>query len=913
VAELPTGTVTFLFTDLEGSTRLWEEQPGAMQVVLARHDEILREAIGAHGGQVVKSTGDGMLSVFASAHGALEGCLAAQRTLIEEAWPESTGPLRVRMGVHAGEAELRDGDYYGSAVNRVARLTAVGHGGQVLVSESVEPLVRGGLPSETTLVDLGLHRLRDLADGLRVFQLSHPDLVGEFAPLRSLDVLPGNLPRQVTTFVGRDRELADLAALVRGRSLVTLTGVGGVGKTRLALQLAADVVPEFPDGAWLCELAPVGEPGALWDVVATTLGVPLAPGRSVEASVLEYLAPKRLLLVLDNCEHLLDGVARVVDTLTRHCSGVTVLATSREGLALPGEQLVAVPSLGLPSEDDRGGLPHSDSVQLFVERAQDAKRDFQLTASNGPAVAQLCRRLDGIPLAIELAAARIRSLSPQDLVDRLDQRFRLLTRGSRVGLERHQTLRSTIDWSYELLSGSERAALNRLSVFAGGCGLAAAEAVLPGGELDAADAVDVLGQLVDKSLIVVETDEHTGTRYSLSETIRQYAQEHLEAEGEAATLRARHADHFVGVAEAAGPRLRSRDQLAVSAATASEVDNFRGVLEWAIEYGAAEHALRLIVPLAVTGTAIGEAAIAWADAACAIPEAGDHELFPAVLAWAAYSKVMQGDLARGQVFARAAVEAQARLGTQHLRVWMAPALVALFAGDVERWEEAAQEWVRQARAAGDPYELSSALLMLGAPMTISDPRASLPLIEESVQIARDAGLYSSLAIGLTMLAGAFLISERSDDDATTILDEARQVGLLVGDRLAVAQVTFTQSYMAMRRGDWHGMLRAARDAADQRLGLDLVNIQLPFSAASIALARLDGFEASAVLLGYWDTRPSKQEPPHDVLDQHAQTETILVAALGENELAALRKRGAALSATEAAAYLRTETERVLGQ
>ena len=910
MAELPTGIVTFLFTDVEGSTRLWEDQPDVMRSALARHDEILRDAVASHGGQVVKSTGDGMLSVFASVHEALGACLDGQRVLMGEVWSGSIGPLRVRMGLHAGEAELRDGDYYGSAVNRAARLTAVGHGGQVLVSESVEALIRGRIPSDAALVDLGVHRLRDLAEGLRVFQLSHPDLLGEYPPLRSLDVVPGNLPRQVSSFVGRERELAELGELVRRRPLVTLTGVGGVGKTRLALQVAAEVAPDFPDGAWCCELASVGDADALWDVLASTLRLPLARGRPVEVSVLEYLASKRLLVVLDNCEHLLESVAGVVDALLQRCSGVVVLATSREGLALPGERLIAVPALGLPATDiDGDELARADAVRLFVERAQDTKRDFVLSERNALAVAQLCRRLDGIPLAIELAAARVRVLAPQDLVERLDQRFRVLTRGSRVGLARHQTLRSTIDWSYELLSGSERAALNRLSVFAGGCDLAAAEAVLPGGELEVDEVLEALGQLVDKSLVVVDPDERIGTRYSQLETIRQYAQEHLEADGEASRLRARHAEHFIRVAEDAGPRLRSREQLVVSAAMAREVDNFRAVLDWALETESADDALRLVAPFTLGGMAIGDAAVPWADAARAIPGAADHELFPMVVAWSAWGKVIHGDYEQAQELAAAAAAAQARLGTHHPRVDMACAVVAFFRGDSDRAYDHAEEWVRRARASGDPYELSSALITFAVPVRRSDPDAALVIAQEGVKVARDAGIYSVLSIGLSQLAS--YLSTEHPEEASAILDEVSQVALLIGDRLVASQVPLLRCWFALQRRDWDAALRFALDAADQKLDLgDLALLPTTFGAASTALAHLRAFEASAVLYGTKDNAPFITD---EYLEVFTRTEAILRDALGNNTMTTLRARGASMPASEAVAYLRAETERVSNQ
>ena len=507
-----------------------------------------------------------------------------------------------------------------------------------------------------------------------MFQVAHPDLGREFAPLRTLDAFPhDNLPRQVTTFVGREAEIASLADLVCRSALVTLTGVGGVGKTRLALQVAAHVVGEFPDGAWLCEFAPVTDPEAVWETLAGCLRVQPLPNRALDESVLDYLATKRLLLVLDNCEHLLDAVTRLVDAIEHRCPQVSVLATSREGLGLAGERIVAVLPLGVPAGDaDVDEVRRAEAVCLFGDRASAAKIDFALTDRNIGAVGVLCRRLDGIPLAIELAAARVRSLSPEDLVARLDQRFTLLTHGSRAAPERHQTLRSTIDWSYDLLTPTERHALQRLSVFAGGCDLGAAEAVLPGDELDAADVVDVLGQLVDKSLVVVDDANDGGVRYRLLETIRQYARERLDASGDPVALRRRHADHYVALAEASGPHLRGREHLEWTRVVARDIDNFRAALDWAVETPSPEHALRLVAPLAVGGRT-GELAMDWAATAVAIPGGDGHPLFPVVAAWAAWGATMGLDLERAADLVAAAERAQAALGTRLAPVALAQA------------------------------------------------------------------------------------------------------------------------------------------------------------------------------------------------------------------------------------------------
>ncbi len=906
MSELPSGTVTFLFTDLEGSTRLWQEHPDAMQSALARHDVIARDAVVAHDGHVVKTTGDGVYAVFGTARDALDAAVAMQRGLGAESFGE-TGPLRVRMGLHTGEAECRDGDYFGREVNRAARLMSLAHGGQVVVSSVTGGLVRDG-PVE--LVDLGEHHLRDFTTTERVFQVRAPGLVADFPPLRSVDALAGNLPRQVTTFVGRASEITSLVALVRQSSLVTLTGVGGVGKTRLALQIAAEVIGEFPDGAWLCELAPVTDPEAVWETLATTLRVQPLPGRAVDESVLDYLATKQLLLVLDNCEHLLDAVARLVDAIERRCTRVSVLATSREGLAVPGERMVAVPSLSVPA----GGAPidelrQAEAVRLFADRASAAKHDFVLTDRNVGAVGVLCRRLDGIPLAIELAAARVRSLAPEDLVARLDQRFKLLTHGSRAALERHQTLRNTIDWSYDLLSPPERQGLQRLSVFAGGCDLAAAEAILPDDELDCADVVDGLGQLVDKSLVVVD-DADGGVRYRLLETIRQYARERLDASGDPRVVRRRHADYYVARAEAAGPHLRSRDQLEWTSVIERDIDNFRAALDWAVETPSPTHALRLVAPLAVQGRT-GELAMDWAATAMAIPGGDGHPLFPVVVAWAAWGATMGREFERAGTLVALAEQAQAALGLRLPSVARAQTQGAFFVNDFEQARRHAVEWVELARDSGEPQELASALLMLSSALRFTEPTrdAAIATVDEGVLVARAAGIDTVLVFLLSTLA-TWLPSDESQR-ALALLDEAIEVSTRIGDRLGAANALGNVAGIAARGGDWRTALRAAVDSAEAKLEL---GAQLIMSGslywAGVALCALGSYEAAAILLG---NANAMTEPwvPEWILDIKTATDAALLEALGEQHLATLTARGAAMDITDVVAYLRAEVARIL--
>ncbi len=406
MAQAPTGTVTFLFTDLESSTRLWEEHPEEMRAALARHDAILRDAVEMHDGHVVKTTGDGLHAAFALAHDALVAALDAQRALVAEDWtlPEA---LRVRMGLHTGEAELREGDYFGPAVNRAARVSAAAHGGQIVASGTTADLVRDGLAPDVELVDLGEHRLRDLGRSERIVQVVHPDLPAEFPPLRSLEAHPGNLPIQLTSFVGRDDDVARIVAMLDDASLVTLIGTGGVGKTRLAIQVAAEVVPRFGDGAWFCELAPADDGDSMAQVVAATLGCVQRPGLSMVESIVEYLKVRELLLVLDNCEHLLDEAGALAEATLAACPSVTVLATSREALEVDGERVVRVRSLGAPEPSaTREQLLESAAVRLFGDRASDAGATGDWSEAQWSAVGEICRRVDGIPLAIELAAAQ---------------------------------------------------------------------------------------------------------------------------------------------------------------------------------------------------------------------------------------------------------------------------------------------------------------------------------------------------------------------------------------------------------------------------------------------------------------------------------------------------------------------------
>ncbi len=548
----PTGTVTFLFTDIEGSTRLWETSPGAMRAALTAHDRLARGAIEGAGGVIFKTMGDAFCAAFAVAGDALTAAVAVQRALSRESLVVGDDALRVRIAVHSGTATFEEGDYLGQPLNRVARIVSVAHGGQIVVSLATRELCGGdAIPSEVTLQPLGSHRLKDLARPEPLFQACHPDLPAAFPPLRSLTTTPNNLPEQLTSFIGREAELARVRSLIAGGRMVTLVGSGGCGKTRLSLQAAAECLGEYPDGVFFAELAPVTDGSRVAQTVAAAVGVRDEGRTPLIETLTRAITACHLLIVLDNCEHLIGECARFTETILRACPRVTILASSRESLGIGGEAVCRVPSLSLPEPDAPATartIGQYEAVRLFVERASSVCPGFAVTDQSAAAVAQICYQLDGIPLAIELAAARVRTLSVSEIAPRLSDRFRLLTGGSRTALRRQQTLRGLIDWSYDLLGEEERLLLARLSVFPGGFTLAASETVCVGGSLDAWRVLDALGSLVDKSLVLRDAGDGEGGRYRLIQTVREYAAERLRERGGETPMRERHAAYYAALA-----------------------------------------------------------------------------------------------------------------------------------------------------------------------------------------------------------------------------------------------------------------------------------------------------------------------------------------------------------------------------
>lgn len=610
----PTNTVAFLFTDVERSTKIWSHDDAPMQVAIKRHFDIMDDAVTKNGGVVFKTVGDAVCAAFPTVKDALAASISSQQSLQAEIWPTQS-PINVRMAIHCGMAQERNGDYFGFALSRVSRLLSTAHGKQVVLSSTAQELVADYLPADVRLKDLGSHRLKDLYRPEHVYQVCAPGLDTEFPALRSLDAYRHNLPQQLTPLVGRDKELVEVAGRIRHARLVTLTGMGGTGKTRLGLQVAAEMVDEFADGVWLCELSLVGAENGIDGVaqqIAVATGMAEGPGHSITQSLIDHLRSKQILLLIDNCEHVIDACAELVGLMTKSCVNLRILATSRESLRTYGEEIFWVPPLASPAiaphdglealdretagitspwrqkvaEYDLDRLKSIESVQLFVERATAASPTFVLSRGNAGAVASVCQQLEGIPLALELAAVRIKVLSVDQLAQRLPDMFRLLTGGSRTSSARHQTLRAMIDWSYELLTEKQRLLMSRLSVFTGSWTLEAAEEICGFGEIEDWEVLDNLAGLVDKSL-VQKIESKDSTRYRMLETLRQYGQERLDGGPERDDVRQRHFQYFGNIAQQAEPLLVGPNQVEWLQRLDDDHGNLRAALNWGLGNGPA--------------------------------------------------------------------------------------------------------------------------------------------------------------------------------------------------------------------------------------------------------------------------------------------------------------------------------------
>jgi len=844
-------TFTFLFTDVEGSTALLRRLgEGLYGQVLSGHHSVIRSGLAAHDGREVDTQGDAFFAVFSSPRACVAAVLEMQQALREHAWPAGE-PVRVRMGIHIGEASRTDTGLVGLDVHRAARVAAVGYGGQVLVSEAAAMLVRDALPPGASLTDLGTHRLKDLGRPERIFQLQAEGLQAGFPPLRSLGnpALANNLPAQLASFVGRDQELAEVRALAGSSRLVTLTGAGGAGKTRLALQVAAGVLDGSGDGVWLVELAAVTDEDAVAPAICQALGIATQPGRPALEVLTDALAPQDLLIVLDNCEHLIGGCAKTVDAIVRRCPRVHLVATSREPLGIGGEAIYRVPPLSLPGPGNTGLLAaeSSDAVALFIHRAREHSTGLSIDEQTGPLIASICARLDGMPLAIELAAARLRSMSLSSLADRLDQRFRLLTGGSRTAPGRQQTLRATIEWSYALLNGAEQHLLGRLSVFAGSLDLDAAEAVCGLGGIEVFEVAGLLGSLVDKSLVVAEPSG-PALRYRLLETIRQFAAEKLAQTGhdQAAALAAAHCAHYLSVAETAAPYLTGPDQGSWLARLDADQANLRHAAGHAVgqpdgiaqvlRFGAAlkrywitrhrnEEALALLMPVLDR------------------PEArADPELFGTALLTATNMAIGHADIAIARRLGEQTVNLARQLNADRLLTESLAILsfVCVVAGEPERGLPPAREAVQRARQLGDDVLLGMSLqdyLLCGASTV---PAHDEPLFTEALACTQRSGdhLFASYlntyagdralragdipaaraylhqaaqalrAIGDQGPGGSlnmgWLLREENDPDgARASFEDALRVSRRHGHRYGIAYASLGLACLAADTGDWH--------------------------------------------------------------------------------------------------------------
>ncbi len=747
----PSGVVTFLFTDIEGSTRRWEADADAMRAALLAHDEVLRTAIESHGGFLFSHTGDGVVAAFASPRSAVDAAVKAQLAL----------ELPVRMGVATGEAELRDDDYFGTVLNRAARVMAAGHGGQILVADSA-----AGLLSGVDLLDLGPRRLRDVPIPVGVFQVRSAGLRTDFPPLRALDTTSGNLRPTTTSLIGRESEVGEIEAAVKAHRLVTLTGVGGVGKTRLALEVATQLADEFPDGVWVFELAAVTDPAAVPDAVAAVLGINQQPGKTVSESVAAALEGRIRLLVIDNCEHVLDAVADLAEAVITQSVTVRVLATSREGLGIAQEQVWPVPSLDVGAGIDSAG------VALFVERAEGIAPVFSIVdGDESAAVTEICQRLDGIPLAIELAASRMASMTASEVRDRLDDRFRLLVR-SRRGLDRHQTLRHAVAWSYDLLDDPEKSLLTRCSIFAGGFDLQSACAVA--GSDDEFAVLDALDALVRKSLLVV--DRSSGrTRYSTLETIRQFAEEQLAARGEATEARDAHARHFAGRENEIMSLWDSPRQREAYIWFTVELANLRTAFRWAADHNDLDAAAALATWAGLLGVAVENyEPVAWAEELIGRASAVGHPRLAALYYMASfcytagrveeavrYSDAGQIVLGRNRDVLPYGIEGaiggaymyvgqperwaemcrtelrRRRDASVGIRATLVVALV--FADRGEEAMAAADDLIEPAEATGNPWVLSIVLASYGLAFRDADPARAMDALRQGLAVAQDSG------------------------------------------------------------------------------------------------------------------------------------------------------------------------------
>ena len=806
--ELPTGTVTFLFTDIEGSTKLAQQHPETMPVLLARHNQILHQAIEGYNGYVFQVVGDSFAAAFHSASDALNAAADAQRNLQNESWTPAI--IKVRMGIHTGAAQLQlastDNAYSGYAtIALTQRIMAAGHGGQVLISGATRELVRDVLPENAELLDIGEKRLKDLLRPEHICQLNIAGLPATFPPLKTLDAFPNNLPVQLTSFIGRENEIAEVKQELESHRLVTLTGSGGTGKTRLSLQVAADLLEKFDHGVWFVELAPLADPDLIPQTIISTIGISEQPGKTPLEILKEYLHEKKALIVLDNCEHLVTAGAQVVNSLLNAAPKLKILASSREALGVKGEVSYPVPSLSLP---DVKHLPtieqlsQYEAVRLFIDRALLVAPHFDVNKDNAPFIAQICFRLDGIPLAIELAAARVKMLSVEQISKRLDDRFRLLTGGARTALPRQQTLRALIDWSYDILSDNERLLLQRLSVFAGGWTLEAAEDVCAGDGIESYEVLDLLTQLINKSLVVVIEQSQSGeTRYRMLETVRQYAREKLLEAGGSEIIRQRHLAYFVKLVKQAEPELYRSNQAFWLNKLDDELDNLRMAMEWALTIDT-ESGLRI-------------AALPWRwwDMHGYFRELGEwlsqflerHDVADSLHAQALFCYsgclIRQGNFTEAFLIAEQSLQMALTLSDKQAEAHSLQLLGGLTAiqGKVEEGILILEQSLDLYRALG--YKIGQANVLSALATNTNNRERAAAFVRENLQINRELGNLSGIADGLTTLARLTIWSGDFSSPAAW-LEEALSIVRQVSDQTTEQYTLMIYGILAYWQGNY---------------------------------------------------------------------------------------------------------------
>jgi predicted ATPase/class 3 adenylate cyclase len=830
--QFPTGTVSFLFTDIEGSTKLSQEHPDEMPNLLARHNAILNQAIEMYHGFVFRIVGDSFSAAFHTASDALYAALESQRKLQHESW--SPAPIKVRIGIHTGSAQWKGDSYEGyQTLALTQRIMSVGHGGQILLSQAAHDLVKDRLPEGAELRDMGERRLKDIVRPEPIYQVATSDLLSDFPPLTTLETSRHNLPAQLTSFIGREEEIAEARELFSSTRILTFIGPGGTGKSRLSLQVAAEQIPEFKDGVWLIELAQLADPTYILSAIASTFNVRELQGTRLIETLTDYLRGKQLLLLLDNCEHLIETCAQLTDHFLHACPKLKIITSSREALGIDGETVYRVPSLSLPSEqgaaEDGGSqsLMDYEAIRLFSERARKANSQFTLTRENAPAVIQICQRLDGIPLAIELAAARVKLFTPQQIAERLNDRFKLLTGGSRTALPRQQTLRALIDWSYLTLNEMEQDVLRRLSVFSGGWTFEAAEAVVGDSE-----AMEGLSGLVNKSLVNVEEKEDE-SRYRYLETIRQYAMEKLLESGDAKDARSRHLAHFLEIGRRAEEKFGTEQRLGWVNRLEVEHDNLRSAIGWGLEN----------------------------DPASALHMACSLANF-----WLSRSYMSEGCNWCQSAISR--VEGLSLTGPDidqtRARAYSALAMLSINRGEHQAGQIAARKGVALARQLDDPLQLVRALNFLGMSSAFSgDETLAFASLHESEDLCRKFGYKDELAGVLQSLAYATMEIRGSEaaEELQSYMEESLALfqGSLGPESAVRAEGILAQ--LAFYRGD----LSEARKHADLMLDLhremgDRLSVTGHQSEMAHVARRMGNFQEALAL--YHETLPEWQEIGH---------------------------------------------------